>query len=143
MAKSFKISTAARDAACNAIVDLVDGGVGAGLVKIYTGAAPTNPGDAASGTLLGTLTMSDPAFGASSSGTATASTINDDTSADASGTAGYFRILQSDGTTVVMQGTAGLTGDTPNLVFDNATIVAGGTIGIDTLTVTVPQEGTA
>ena len=143
MAKSFKISTAARDAACNAIVDLVDAGAGAGTIKVYTGAAPTNPGDAASGTLLGTLTCSDPAFGASSTGTATASAITSDTSADNSGTAGYFRILQSDGTTVVMQGTAGVAGDTPNLVFDNATIVAGGTIAITALTVTVPQEGTA
>jgi hypothetical protein len=142
MAKSFKISTAARDAACNAIVDLVDAGSGAGTIKVYTGAAPTNPGDAASGTLLGTLTCSDPAFGASSTGTATASAITSDTSADNSGTAGYFRILDSDAT-VVMQGTAGLTGDTPNLVFDNATIVAGGTIAITALTVTVPQEGTA
>ncbi len=142
MAKSFKLSTAARNAACNAIVDLVDAGAGAGTIKVYTGAAPTNPGDAASGTLLGTLTCSDPAFGASSTGTATASTVNPDTSADNSGTAGYFRILDSDGT-VVMQGTAGVTGDTPNLVFDNATIVAGGTIAITALTVTVPQEGTA
>ena len=79
MAKSFKISTAARDAACNAIVDLVDAGAGAGTIKVYTGAAPTNPGDAASGTLLGTLTCSDPAFGASSTGTATASAITSDT----------------------------------------------------------------
>lgn len=142
MAKSFKISTAARNAACDAIVDLVDGGAGAGYIEIRTGAPPANCAAADSGTLLATLPMSDPAFGAAVAGVATAAAITSDTNADNSGTAAHFRIKDSDGT-VIAQGTAGEAADTPNLVFDNKTIVAGGTVAISSLTVTVPEEGTA
>lgn len=142
MALSTKLTNAVRSAACDAIVDLIDAGSGAGTLKFYTGSPPTNASDAASGTLLATLTFSDPAFGAASNGVATASSITSDTSADASGTAGYFRVLDSNGT-VIFQGTAGLTGDTPNAVFDNATIVAGGTIAVSSFTFTVPAESTS
>lgn len=139
MASNFKISTAARNAACNAIVDLIDAGAGAGTCAIRTGAPPTNVSDADSGTLLGTLTFSDPAFGNASTGVATASSITSDTNADASGIAGHFRVKDSDANTI-FQGTAGVSGDTPDMVFDNATIVAGGTIAITSMTVTVPIQ---
>ena len=139
MASDFKISTAARDAACDGIVDLVDGGASAGTIEIRTGSPPTNPGDADSGTLLGTLTFSDPAFGASATGTATASAITSDTSADATGTAGHFRVKDSDGT-VIFQGTCGEAADSPDMTFDDKSIIAGGTISISSLTVTVPAS---
>ncbi len=74
-ASNFKISTAARNAACDALVDRIDGGTGAGTIPIRTGPPPTNVADASSGTLLGTCTFSATAFGASSSGTATANSI--------------------------------------------------------------------
>lgn len=104
-------------------------------MAIRTGAQPTNVGDADTGTLLGTLTFSDPAFGAASSGTATASAITSDTNADASGTAGHFRVKDSDGN-IVFDGTCGQgSGD---LSFDNSSIVAGGTIACTSFTLTVP-----
>jgi hypothetical protein len=142
MASNFKLSTSARDAACNAIVDLIDAGTGAGRIEIRVGAPPTNVGDASSGTLLGTLTFSATAFGASSSGVATAAAITSDTSADASGDAGYFRIYQGAGgdTAALMQGTAGEAADTPDLTFDNKSIVLAGTIAISSMTVTVPIQ---
>lgn len=139
MASNFKISTAARNAACDAIVDLVDGGAGAGTIGIRTGAPPATPATADSGTLLGTLTCSDPAFGAASSGTATASSITSDTNADASGDAGHFRVYDSN-SNVIFQGTAGNSGDSPDMTFDNKSIVAGGTIAISSFTVTVPEQ---
>ena len=132
---AFRLSTDTRNKACDAIVDDIDAGSGAGTIAIRTGTQPTNVGDADTGTLLGTLTFSDPAFGSSSTGTATASTITSDTNADASGTAGHFRIKDSD-SNIVADGTCGQgSGD---LSFDNATIVAGGTIAISSFTVTVP-----
>jgi len=137
MASNFKISTSARNAACDAIVDLVDGGAGAGTLEVRTGSPPATPATADSGTLLATLTMSDPAFGSASTGVATASTITSDTNADASGDAGHFRVKDSSGN-VIFQGTAGNSGDTPDLTFDNKSIVAGGTVAISSLTVTVP-----
>lgn len=140
MALSTKISTAARSAAADAIAALVDGGAGAGYIQVRSGAPPTHPADANSGTLLATLPMSDPAFGAASSGVATADTITSDTNADASADAGHFRVFDSDDN-CIMQGTAGEAGDTPNLVFDEKTIVAGGTVAITSLTLTVPEAG--
>lgn len=132
---AFRLSTDTQNKACDAIVDDIDAGSGAGTIAIRTGTQPTNVGDADTGTLLGTLTFSDPAFGSSSTGTATASAITSDTNADASGTAGHFRIKDSDAN-IVADGTCGQgSGD---LSFDNATIVSGGTIAINSFTVTVP-----
>ena len=139
MASNFKIATSARNAACDAIVDLVDAGAGAGYCEIRTGAPPTTPATANSGTLLGTCTMSDPAFGAASTGVATAAAITSDTSADASGDAGHFRVFDSNNN-CIFQGTAGNAGDTPNMTFDNKAIVATGQIAISSMTVTVPEQ---
>jgi hypothetical protein len=132
---AFRLSTKARNAACDAIVDLLDEGAAAGKVLIRTGAQPTNVGDADSGTLLGTLPTSDPAFGAAASGVATARAITSDTSADASGTAGHARMKDSDDE-VMFDADAAQGSGTVN--FDNAVIVAGGTIAISSFTVTVP-----
>lgn len=142
MASNFKISTASRNAACDAIVDLIDGGTGAGTCAIRTGAPPTNVGDASSGTLLGTLTFSGTAFGAASTGTATAASITSDTDADASGDAGHFRVYAGAAadTAALFQGTAGEAADSTDMTFDNKTIVAGGTIAISSFTLTVPIQ---
>lgn len=138
MANLFKLSTASRNAACDAIVDLIDGGTGAGRLEHRTGSQPTNVSDASSGTLLGTNTFSATAFGSSSTGTATAASITSDTSADNSGTAGYFRIYAggASDTSALSQGNSGTSGADMN--FDNNVIVAGGVIAISSLTITVP-----
>lgn len=140
MASNFKISTAQRDAACNAMVDRLDGGTGSARLEHRTGSPPTNVGDASTGTLLGTNTFSSTAFGASSTGVATAAAITSDTDADASGDAAYFRVYQGAAadTAAEWQGTSGEAADTPDLTFDNKTIVAGGTIAISGITLTMP-----
>lgn len=132
---TYRLSTNARNVACDAIVDAIDAGAGAGTIAIRTSTQPTNVGDADSGTLLGTLTFSDPAFGSAATGVATASAITSDTSADTSGTAGHFRIKDST-PTIHSDGTCGQgSGD---LSFDNSVIVAGGVIAISSMTITVP-----
>lgn len=132
---ALRLSTDTRNKACDAIVDDIDAGAGAGTIAIRTGTQPTNVGDADTGTLLGTLTFSDPAFGSSATGTATASAITSDTNADNSGEVGHFRVKDSD-SNIVCDGTAAQgSGD---LNFDEGTIVAGGTIAISSLTLTVP-----
>jgi hypothetical protein len=133
---AFRLNTTPRNAACDAI-DLIDAGTPPGTIAIRTGAQPTNVSDADTGTLLGTLTFSTTAFGSAASGTATAAAITSDTSADASGTAGHFRIKNAAGT-VIADGTCGQgSGD---LSFNNSVIVAGGTIAISSFTVTVPIQ---
>jgi len=139
MALETKISVASRNAASNAIVDLVDGGAGAGYIEVRTGAPPATPAAANSGTLLATLVNADPAFGDSVIGVATANAIANDSSADGSGDAGHFREFDSDDN-VVLQGTAGEAADTPNMTFADKSIVAGGVVSITSLTMTVPQD---
>lgn len=138
MANLFKLGTASRDGAVNGVTAKIDGGTGAGTLKHYTGAQPTNVSDVSSGTLLATNTFSNPSFGASSSGTATANAITSDTNAAASGTAGYFRIRAGAGsdTASLSQGNTSTSG--ADLNFDNNVIVAGGTVAISSLTLTQP-----
>jgi hypothetical protein len=131
----MKIGTVVRNAMVDSAVDLIDAGAGAGTIEIRTGAPPTNVADADSGTLLATLTMTDPAFGSSATGTATANSITSDTNVDASGTAGHFRIKDSNAVSL-FQGTCGTSG--ADLNFNTVTFVAGGTCAISSLTMTQP-----
>lgn len=119
------------------LVDSLDAGAAPGTIKIYTGAQPASAGSAPTGTLLGTLTLSDPAFGAAAAGEADASAITGDTSADASGTAGWFRSADSDGNTVI-DGSVSEAGGGGDLILDSTAIVAGGAINITSWTVVLP-----
>lgn len=132
-----RIPTNVRNAMANAAVDLIDAGPAAGTVQIRTGAQPASAGSAATGTLLGTLTLSDPAFADAVNGTATASAVTGDSSADASGTAGWFRVLDSTGATV-LDGSITGTGGGGDMILDSTAIVAGGTISVTSWTVTQP-----
>jgi hypothetical protein len=136
-----RIANAAAKAAADAVVALLDGGTGAGYIEIRTGSQPASVGTAASGTLLGTLPLSDPAFGAATTASpavATADTITDDTTADASGTAGWFRAYDGDDTAII-DGDITTTGvGTGDMLLDDTAIVAGGTISITAWTVSMP-----
>lgn len=137
----FRLSTTARDAACDAIVDLLDRDAGAGTIEIRTGTQPANPQTAVSGTLLATLTFSATAFGASSSGTATANSITDDTSVDATGTAGYARLYSGDGADpadAIMDMDIGQGSGT--IDFNDTSFILGGTASITSMTITVPES---
>lgn len=136
MAADPRLSNAAASAAANAVVDSIDAGAGAGTLKLYSGTIPTNA-DTAIGAqvLLATLTFSDPAFGNASNGVATASAITSDTSADATGTATWARIADSNGATV-MDVTVGTSGEDINL--NTNSIVAGATVAVTSLTYTQP-----
>lgn len=123
-----RISTGARDAAAAAIGALLNGGT----VELRTGSQPATPGTAATGTLLATLSLSATAFGSPSTGTITANAITQDASADASGTAGWFRGLSSGGTAVI-DGAVGT-----EMTLNNTSIVAGGTVSVSSWTITMP-----
>jgi hypothetical protein len=127
-------ANAARDAAINAVAATANNG----SVRIYSGTAPADADAALGGaTLLAQLTLGATAFGAAVNGVATANAIAADTSADATGTPTFFRLFQSNGTTVVFQGTAGATGQELNLSGLSAgQIVAGGSVSVSSLTIT-------
>jgi hypothetical protein len=125
---------AARDAAINAIAATLN----SGRLRIYSGTAPADADAALSGnTLLAELTLNSTAFGAASAGVVTANAITADSSADATGTPTFFRLFQSNGTSVVYQGTAGASGQELNLSgLSSGQIVAGGSVSVSSLTIT-------
>jgi len=140
MASAFTLSTASRDAMCNALVDAIDVG-GAGKIKIYDGTPPANPaGSPPNVNPLAVLVFGATAFGASSTGAAGNNAIANVTAA-VSGTATYFRVTKSDDT-VLFQGSAGASGCDMTLT-NSAVILANGTIscanGAFTLTVAETQ----
>ncbi|NMO52024.1 hypothetical protein HH310_12555 [Actinoplanes sp. TBRC 11911] len=142
---TVRISTAARNAAAAAVAALVDGGSGAGRLRIYTGAQPAGPGTSPSGTLLLDIPFSDPAFGAPSNGTVTA----DDTPAltgtgAATGTAGWFRLLDSTeaaGTGLgVVDGSVTATGGGGDVTLSTTAISTGLSVTVTSLTITQPAS---
>ena len=135
---AWELATATRNAGLDAIVDLIDGGAGAGTMQIRTGAKP-GVGNAASGTLLATVTFADPAFGASSSGSAS---LTDPASvtAVATGTAGHVRILDSN-STVIMDGTVTATGGGGDVTLSSTSITSGQAVDITGGTLTLPAGG--
>jgi hypothetical protein len=133
------LTTAARNAAADAVVDLVDAGGSPGELRIYSGTPPATAQDALSGnTLLAQLTLSDPAFGAAAAGVATAAAITGDSAADANGTATFFRVgsVNTGTFTPVFQGTVGTSGAELNL--SSTTFSIGGPVNVTSLTYTQP-----
>ncbi len=129
MALNQKLSNAAANAAADAVCSLAD----SGKLRIFDGTQAANA-DTAVGAqvLLAELTLNSTAFGAASAGVATANAITSDTSANATGTASWFRVVKSDGTTVLFDGSVGTSGCNLNLA--STSIVAAATVAVASLT---------
>jgi hypothetical protein len=116
--------TAVRNTLADAINTAVNAGAGAGQLVIMTS------GDVE----VATLTMSDPAFGAASSGAITANAITSDTSATG-GTAALFKVQDSNATEVY-RGTVTATGGGGDLELSSLVIGAGDTVAVSSLVYT-------
>jgi hypothetical protein len=110
-----------------------------GYLRIYSGSQPATPETAPGGTLLAELRFGSPAFGAASAGSISANAITDDASADATGTAAWFRILKSDGSTALYDGDCGTSG--ADLVLNSVNIQAGARVSISSLAISMPMQG--
>jgi hypothetical protein len=110
----------------------------AARIKIFTGSPPANCGTADSGTLLADITCPSDWMAAASSGSKAKSGTFQDTSADGTGTAGYFRVYASDGTTCHAQGTVTATGGGGDMTVDNTSFASGQSFTIATFTLTAP-----
>ena len=119
------LPTAARNAMCDALVDLVDVG-GAGSLVIMTS------GDVE----VATLPLSATAFGAAAVGVATAASITDDSSATG-GTAALHK-FESGAAAEIWRGTVATSGGDLNL--SSLTIGAGDTVSVSSYTVTQPAS---
>ncbi len=129
---AIRINTAAQ----NAIVDTHGDAFNSGAMEIRTGTQPASANDAVTGTLLGTITVPATAFGAPASG-AVAKAGTWSTTAVATGTAGWYR-LRNSGDTIRQDGSVGTSG--ADAIIDNASIVSGGTITVNTFTITAPAS---
>lgn len=92
----MRLANSVRKVCTDAVAGNINVG-GAGKLQFYTGAMPATPDDAATGTLLAELPLSNPAFqNADSVGTAVGNTVTDDLDPLATGDVGYVRMVKGD-----------------------------------------------
>lgn len=135
MALNSQYSITARNVALAALAALCDGG----KLRVYDGAQPAN-GDTAVTTqnLLAEFTLATPSFGTPGSGSVAAASIAP-VPAVRAGTASWFRVVKSDGTTVVMDGTLGTA--TSNLVLNAVAITLPSQVSVTSLSLSMPSAG--
>lgn len=127
------LNTQLANATVNGQADNLSARLNSGFLRIYDGTQPATA-DTAIGAqvLLAELTFSATAAPAAVNGLITFNAIGSDTSANATGTASWFRCFQSNGTTVVMDGSVGTSAS--NLVLNSTSIVSGGTVSVSAFT---------
>lgn len=141
MANALYVTNAVAQAMANAIAAAVDAGTAA-VINIYAGTVPADADTAlSSNTLLAQLTMSATSFPAATDANPgarlTANAITADSSAAATGTATFFRILTQNAGTVCIQGTVGTTA--ADMVLNTTAITSGSTVSITSGQITVPE----
>jgi hypothetical protein len=130
---AIQLSTGERNARLDAIETLIGT---APLLRIYSGSMPADCATAASGTKLAEMTLPSDWMANAASGAKAKSGTWQDTSADNTGSAGYFRIYESTGTTCHLQGTVTATGGGGDLTLDNISIATGQSITITSFSLT-------
>ena len=111
MASNLKYSNGTRHYQNEGLITYAGSGA---KICIYQGTQPANANTAISTqTLLVTCTLAG-TFGTDTNGTLTLGTVNPGTAVE-TGTAQFFRIFQTDGSTVVMDGSVGTSGADLNL----------------------------
>jgi len=130
---AIQLAVSTRNARLDAIE--TDTGVSA-ILKIRTGAQPANCATADSGTVLATFNLASDWAAAAGSGAKALNGLPLSDAADATGTAGHFRLYKSDGTTCQMQGSITGIGGGGDMELDNTSIASGQTVNITGFTVT-------
>lgn len=134
MANNPHFSDTAANAAANAIGPLLN----TGYLRLYDGTQPANANTAVSTqNKLAELRLNSTFSPTAVAGVLTANAISDDTSADATGNATWFRALKSDGTTIIMDGSVGATGCDFNM--NSVAIQANADVAATGFTLTVTE----
>ena len=136
MADTTRIANNAATAEADALAGLLDNG----YLRIYdstggTGQPATVDTAIGSQVLLAELRFANPSDAGASNGVITFSAITQDASANATGTATWFRAFKSDGSTAVWDGSVSTASATLNL--NTTSIVSGAAVSITSLTFTV------
>lgn len=119
----------------NAKLDAVETATGASAVlKIRSGSPPANCAAADQGTVLATINLPSDWMDAATGGTKSKAGTWTDASADATGTAGHFRLYASDGTTCHIQGTVGTSAT--DMIVDSVSFTSGQSFTVTAFTLT-------
>ena len=132
---NLKITTPVR----NSMMDVLTAYAGASAkIIIYSGTQPAG-GGAAAGLQLAVLVCSVTFAPAASGGVLTLNAITQDSAADNTGTASWFRLAKADDTWI-LDGDISLPSGSGDLKLDNLNIVIGGTVAMSaTQTLTAPN----
>ncbi len=132
MPNNLKLSNNVVNPQADALSVLLDNG----YLRIYDGTQPANADTAISTqTLLAELRFNADAAPSAVAGVLTFNAITQDSNANNSGTASWFRALKSDGSTVMFDGTVGTSGSDLNIA--TTSIVAGAIVGVTSFVYTV------
>lgn len=141
---AVRISTGFRNLLLNSGID--DAYDTTGRINIYTGSQPADADDAATGTLLCTITLPADSAGSGASGVLTFNAVSDAT-VTASGTAGWARFYRTGDTA---PGSAANSSDvrldvdigegSGTMSFDETDLVSGGTVSTSSITITMPAS---
>lgn len=107
-----------------------------GRLKVYSGSAPASAQAAETGTKLAEITLPSVAFASAVNGTMAKANTWQDSSADASGTPGYFRLYQADASTSHVQGTVTSTTGGGDMTVDSVIWNIGQVFTVTSLTLT-------
>ncbi len=119
----------------NELLDALTDNCNSGRLRFYSGTRPTNADTALAGnTLLAEPTLNATSADAASAGVWTANAITSDSSADATGTATFARLFQSDGTTAVCDLSLGTSGT--EVIVSTTSIVAAAVVSASSMTIT-------
>jgi hypothetical protein len=128
------------DATVIAAVNAVTALLNSGFLNIYTGTQPALDGSI-TGTLLASLTFAATAFPSATASagtvTATANAIGNAIAGN-TGTAGYFALMASNGSTIVATGSVGTSGADLNL--STLSIVSGQTVSCSSFLITMAES---
>jgi hypothetical protein len=135
MANNPKFANAAVNAEADAVARQLDNG----YLRIYDGAQPATADTAIVGqVLLAELRFNATSAPAAAAGVLTFNAFTSDASANATGTAAWFRALQSNGTSVVMDGTVGTVAGF-DAIINSTAISSGAQVDCTAMTFTVSK----
>jgi hypothetical protein len=120
----------------NAQLDAIETVVGLSpVLTIRSGAPPADCATANAGTVLATLSLPPDWMAAAAGGTKAKAGTWQDTSADATGTAGHWRIHDTAATTCHLQGTVTATGGGGDMTVDNTSFASGQSFTVNTFSI--------
>jgi hypothetical protein len=128
---AVRIADTVRNSRVDAIRAAVDAGASGGFLRIYSGSKPAK-GAAPAGLLLAEILLADPC-GSSTGGVLTITAPRTDTSANNTGTAAFFYLVDSTGA-FVCDGDVATSGSDLNVT--TTSIVSGQPVEITSLTIT-------